>query len=216
MMLENALARCRHRGHPFQTIVDVGASNGSWSLRAKQIFPHVHCHLIEAQSLHEPALKALTTVRSDFTYTLAAAADTVGDISFAVGDPMGGLASHHGFTPDIATAVVPATTIDHEVASRNLRGPFLLKLDTHGFEVPIFEGASETLKQTELICVETYNFQFGAPALRFPDMIRYMEARGFRVIDVCDPMWRSGDAALWQWDFFFAPATRPEFARSTF
>src|SRR5437773_1542543 len=109
LSLENALARCRHRGHPLKTLIDVGASNGSWSWIAKQFFPHLHCHLIEAQPLHEPALKHLTSMRSDFTYKLAAAADKPGDVHFVVGDPMGGLASHQGFSQNVPTAALPAT-----------------------------------------------------------------------------------------------------------
>jgi FkbM family methyltransferase len=210
------LARCRHRGHPLRTIIDVGASNGSWSWTAKQFFPHLHCHLIEAQPLHEPALKQLVGARPDFTFTLAAAADKVGEVFFNVGDPMGGVAAHEKFAENVPSMSLPATTIDHEVAERKLAGPFLLKLDTHGFEVPIFDGATETLKQTELICVETYNFKFGGPAVRFHEMIAYLAGKGFAVIDVCDILWRPGDGALWQLDLWFAPASRPEFARTTY
>jgi len=214
--LENALARCRHRGHPLKTIIDVGASNGSWSWRAKQFFPHVHCHLIEAQPLHEPALKQLCAARSDFTHVLAAASDQVGEVIFAVGDPMGGLASHEALDASIPTERLPATTVDHEVEQRKLQGPFLLKLDTHGFEVPIFEGSAETLKSTELICVEVYNFNIAGPCIRFHEMIGYLEGKGFRCIDLCDILWRPGDAALWQVDLWFAPASRAEFKRNTY
>src|SRR5437016_9445566 len=75
LSLENALARCRHRGHPLRTIIDVGASDGSWSATAKQFYPQAHCHLIEAQPLHEPALRQLAAARADFTYALAAASE---------------------------------------------------------------------------------------------------------------------------------------------
>jgi hypothetical protein len=34
-----------------------------------------------------------------------------------------------------------------------LKGPFLIKLDTHGFEVPILRGAPATLLQTEGLIV---------------------------------------------------------------
>src|SRR5439155_20650241 len=178
--------------------------------------PQAHCHLIEAQPLHAAALRQLAAVRADFTYALAAASDQVGEVFFVVGDPMGGLASHEQFEPGVNTQRLPATTVDHEVAQRNLQPPFLLKLDTHGFEVPIFEGASETLKQTELICVETYNFKIAGPCIPFWEMISYLAGKGFRVIDVCDILWRQGDGALWQMDLWFAPSSRGEFARNTY
>lgn len=43
--------------------------------------------------------------------------------------------------------VVPATTIDLEVAERGLQAPFVIKLDTHGFELPILNGARGTLRK---------------------------------------------------------------------
>jgi hypothetical protein len=43
-----------------------------------------------------------------------------------------------------------------------------------------------------------------------------MAARGFRVIDLSEPLWRSKDGALWQLDLFFVRGTRPEFAYTRF
>ena len=60
-----------------------------------------------------------------------------------------------------------------------LRPPFLIKLDTHGFEVPILKGAQETLQQTNLLVIETYNFQLQPTSLRFHEMCSYMEFGGF-------------------------------------
>jgi hypothetical protein len=38
-------------------------------------------------------------------------------------------------------------TIDGLVRRNNLGGPYVLKLDTHGFEVPILEGAHAVLAE---------------------------------------------------------------------
>ena len=39
--------------------------------------------------------------------------------------------------------VVRETTIDHEIGAYGLPGPYLIKLDTHGYEAPILCGATE-------------------------------------------------------------------------
>ena len=108
------------------------------------------------------------------------------------------------------------TTVDAQIRIRQLRGPFLLKLDTHGFEVPIFEGASETLRQTALIIVETYNFHLNAGTLRFPEMCDYLAKKGFRCIDMSDPGYRPKDGTFWQMDLYFAPENDPVFASNTY
>jgi hypothetical protein len=41
-------------------------------------------------------------------------------------------------------------------------------------------------------------------------MVAWMRERGFGVVDMSEPLWRFGDACLWQMDFFFAPLSRPE------
>jgi hypothetical protein len=39
---------------------------------------------------------------------------------------------------------VRETTIDHEFGAYGLPGPYLIKLDMHGYEAPIRYGATET------------------------------------------------------------------------
>jgi len=209
LSLRSALARCKGRGMQIQTIIDVGASNGAWSLTAKEFFPDAFCFMIEAQSCWEGALQQLKASRSDVDYLLAAAADKPGEIFFEANDPLGGLASHSQPTGRVLR--VPCTTVDLQVEQRSLQGPFLLKLDTHGFEKPIFEGAHKTLWKTDLIVVETYNFKIAQTCLRFHEIIAYLESKGFRCVDMCDPLWRPLDQALWQFDLFFIPASHPLF-----
>jgi FkbM family methyltransferase len=209
LSLRSALARCKSRGTQIQTIIDVGASNGCWSMTAKDFFPNAYCFLFEAQSCWEAALQQLKASRSDVDYLLAVAGEKSGDVYFLTNDPLGGVALYS--EPPSEHRRLPCTTIDLEVEKRKLQGPFLLKLDTHGFEKPIFEGAEKTLKQTELIVVETYNFNIAPTCLRFHEIIAYLETKGFRCVDMCDPMWRPLDQALWQFDLFFIPASHPLF-----
>ncbi|MEP0870514.1 FkbM family methyltransferase [Trichocoleus desertorum AS-A10] len=209
LSLEAALQRSFSRGTQVQTIIDVGASNGSWSKTARQFFPHTFCHLIEANSFHQPALQALKASWKQVDFTLAAAGDRNGEIFFDGSDPFGGLASHQATNADNIT--VPVVTVDHIRHLNGLEPPFCLKLDTHGFEVPIFEGAKETLKETSLIVVETYNFKIAPDSLRFHEMCQYLEEKGFRCVDMCEPMFRPKDQTLWQFDLFFEPASDSKF-----
>jgi len=198
-------------GMRFATVIDIGASDGRWSQRVQRWFPDASYLLIEAQAVHEPRLQAYKARAGNVDYVLAAAADTCGQVFFNAGDAAGGLASHTNAGG--CTEPVPATTVDFEVQTRNLPPPFLIKLDTHGFEVPILKGAEHALAKTAAICVETYNFTVCEGCLRFPETCSFLRDRGFLPIGLVSPLFRQRDGVLWQMDLIFARADREEFQR---
>ena len=199
--MEGALRRLAP-ARQVQTVVDVGASNGRWSIMASRHFPGARYLLVEAQAAaHETALRKLHARRPQMEFVLAAAGAREGTVHFDASDPLGGMASEQQLPgPSIE---VPVTTIDAEVARRRMPGPFLIKLDTHGFEVPILEGAAQTLQQTAILVIEAYNFDLSPTSLRFPQMSLWVEKRGFRCVDLADVLYRPRDGALWQMDLFF-------------
>jgi FkbM family methyltransferase len=195
------------------TIIDVGASNGCWTRLALKAWPNAQYLLVEAQpGPHEQELARLATENPQVQYVIAAAGPQDGTIFFDGSDPFGGVASE-AFLDGIS---VPVVALDNEIRTRKLRGPFLLKLDTHGFEVPILRGASRILAESSLLVIESYNFDISPECLRFPQFCRHLEDIGFRCIDICDVLRRPGDGCLWQFDMFFAPKTRSEFGQNTY
>lgn len=208
MSTERALARIARRGLEVGTVIDVGASNGMWSEACRRQLPDARYLLVEAQETHRAALESYCARTPGSEFVLAAAGPRIGEIWFDDGDPFGGLASE---TPTAAMKrKVPVTTLDHEVASRALPGPYLVKLDVHGFEVPILEGAAATLAKASLVVIECYAFRVAEGSLLLDEMIAWMRERGFGLVDASEPLWRARDGCLWQMDLFFQPATRPE------
>jgi FkbM family methyltransferase len=193
-----------------ETVIDVGASNGQWSAHMMRHFPNARYLLIEAQeTAHGTALQTFKAAHPNVEYDLCAAGGHDGEIHFDASDPLGGLASTTPFPRN--DILVPMTTIDNAVSRRSLRGPFLLKLDTHGFEVPILQGARHTLAQSAMLIIEAYNFTLCPGALRFYELCQFLEPRGFRCVDMFDLMVRPGDRAFWQMDMVFLPSTHPVF-----
>lgn len=191
------------------TVIDVGASDGRWSAILMPVYPNANYLLIDADQYHQAGLEKFVKAHPKSQYVLAAAGDTLGEIYFHIDDNnhFAGMASHEpvkGFKP------VPVTTIDHEIAQRNLAGPYLIKLDTHGFEVQILEGAKKTLEQTNMLIIETYNHKILGNSLRFYELCVYLEERGFRVVDFYDPGHRENGVFM-QIDFCFIRVERPEF-----
>jgi FkbM family methyltransferase len=192
-----------------ETVIDVGASDGHWSARMMRYFPNAKYLLIEAQTAHGTALESFKAAHPNIEYELCAAGDREGEIYFDASDPMGGQASATPFPKNNIS--VPVRTVDNLVRRRNLRGPFLLKLDTHGYEVPILEGARQTMAQSAMLIIEAYNFTLCPGALRFYELCQFLEPRGFRCVDLFDLMNRPGDNAFWQMDMVFLPSTHPLF-----
>jgi FkbM family methyltransferase len=210
-----AMERLLKRNIAFNTVIDIGASDGRFTLDMLRYFPNANYLCVDAEAQHEPALRELARSRSNVQYLISAAGDREGEIFFQSGkfDSFGGRAA----VADGQNAIgVPMTTIDQMVKSRGLKGPFFLKLDTHGFEMLILEGAKETLKETNVFLSEVYNVQIGGNSPLFYEFCAAMEKRGFQCADIIEPLYRPSDQMLWQMDFIFLPKTRPEFSNPGF
>jgi FkbM family methyltransferase len=204
-----ALKRCIDRGVKVNTVIDVGASDGRWSEICMNFFPDARYLLIEAQEEHISGLELFRKGHSNVEYIIAAAGNRTGKIYFDNSGLFGGLASE---TPSGNHCIeIPVTTIDIEIDKRGLKPPFLIKLDTHGYEIPILEGALKTVKNSNLIVIETYNYKLTSDSLRYFEMSRYMENLGFSSIEIVDLMLRKKDNSFWQMDTFFIPSNSKEF-----
>jgi FkbM family methyltransferase len=196
-----AVKRITDHDFPVSSIIDIGASNGSWSIRAMKTFPEANFLAIEPLQEQEKALKSLKEKLSNFDYALCVAGDVDDQyVALNVSDDLDGSSVD---STGGETRSVPVKTIDKMVTERKLQGPFLLKFDTHGYEMPILSGAEETLKNTNLIIMEVYNFKITDHTLRFHEMCSHMETLGFRAYDIASPVLRLHDQAFWQMDILF-------------
>jgi FkbM family methyltransferase len=212
--MDELLARAAARHPAIATWVDVGASDGIWSLRAHRHFPHARYLLFEPLAERQHDLADLEK-RIGFIPVPAAAGAAPGNIEFTVDPELdgSGVASSHSQLP---TRTVPVETVSRVVAEKRLKGPFGLKLDTHGHEIAVLEGAEAILGGVELIIVEAYNFKLMPSCLRFHELCAWLESRGFRCCDLADPMRRPADGVLWQMDLAFARASHPMFTQSDY
>lgn len=196
------------------TVIDIGASDGSWSKMCMEFYPDSYYILIEALEAHKEELEIFTQNYPKSRYILKAAGKETGSIFFNTGSLFGGVAKSNRETDtDIE---VKMTSIDDEVQSQKLEGNFLVKLDTHGYEVPILEGAKQTLQKTDMLVIEAYNFRLNEDSLMFFELCEYLFQHGFRIIDMVDSVHRPKDRALWQMDLFFLKDTNAVFQKNSY
>ena len=199
-------------GSQVATVIDVGASTGSWSYECLQALPHARYLLVEANRTHEANLSRFAAYCSGIAEYVAAS-DQDGTLLFDDSDAYGG-----GIATAAAarTVEVPCRKIDTLLQAHQLPGPYLLKLDTHGFEMPILAGATECLAQAAGVIAEVYNHQIAPGSLLFFELCQAMAERGFRPAYLADVMERPADGTFWQMDILFLPMAHPMFARQTF
>ena len=213
--MDAALRRAGARLPRVGTVIDVGAAAGRWTQRARPHFPDARFLLIEPLRERVAELEALRTADSRIDFVSAVAGREPGETTFNVTDDLDG--SGVADSPGEASRTVKVTTIDGEVTRRQLPGPYFIKLDTHGYEVPILEGAMGVLCHTSLLMIEAYNFQLTDGCLRFPQLCTWLEKPfGFLPCDAVEPIRRPGDLVLWQMDIVFARMDAPFFSRKTY
>ncbi len=209
--MSKLLGRFAQREIPVRTVIDIGASNGSWSRQCLQFLPTANYLAIDPLREREPELAAMKSEFPNFDYALCVAGEQDGStVSLNVTADLDG-STVAGENPGTARSV-PVRSIDALLAERQLPGPYLLKFDTHGFELPILAGCAQTLAQTSAVIMEVYNFQLTPTSLRFAEMIQYMQGLGFRTADFADPLHRKADQLFWQIDYLFLRAENPLFA----
>lgn len=214
--MDGLLSRAAARGLKVGTIVDIGAAAGRWTRKALRHFPDVRFLLIEPLDERRAALEELRARHPNVEFAIAAAGEREGTAQLTVSPDLDGSGIYSGHASAAKLRDVPVTTLDAELSRRALPAPYLLKFDTHGFELPILAGAKGILPQTSAVVMEVYNFQLSAGCLRFHEMSARMESLGFRCADLADPMLRPRDQVLWQLDLLFFRNDAPFFKDATY
>lgn len=212
----DALDSIRKRGYSPSTIIDVGASNGKWSLLAHTVFPNAHFLLIEPLPENRAAISKLLRRQKNWHYCEKAAGNETGTVLINVTEDLDGSAV---VVDERVTGHVKSfemTTIDRMCQDIGLSGPYLVKLDTHGFEAPILEGMKSIWDKVDFLVIEAYNFKFHPRCLRFFELALLLEQRGFLPLDLVETRHRPKDFLLWQMDIVFGRKEQEEFQRFTY
>jgi FkbM family methyltransferase len=186
--ITDSLKLLASKGLRYRTVMDLGCADGHFFVQhyGLGLFAGAVPVNVDANPIYESSLRAIRDTLGGH-YVLAAAADFVGEVDLTLGshpywssllsekDPywqrMNKL--HRG------KLKVPAVTVDSLSRRFSLQPPFLLKLDIQGAELAVLKGASETLKETDVIVCEI-------DLAEFHDLDRALNEAGFSLFDVTE------------------------------
>lgn len=217
--LPHALARLKERPVEVRSIISLGAGGGGDSVAMLKQWPDAGLLLIEMDDRFEADFKRLGAKHPNLRYELCGAAGEDSDGLQLKDDKFGGAIVQAGSTQAEAAKPVKLRRLDTLVRDHKLEAPYFLKFDTHGAELDILSGAQDVLANTSLIMMEVYNFKLrfmDFKNLTFDEMSLHMKQLGFRCVDMCDPLYRPGDMALWQMHMFFIRSDHPTFERTSY
>jgi FkbM family methyltransferase len=217
--LAHALARLAARPIEVRGIISLGAGGGGDSVAMLKQWPDAKLLLVEMDDRFEDELTSLKARHPGVSYEVCGAAGEDREGLQLKSDRFGGAIVKEGSASDHITKTVRLRRVDTLVREHDINGPYFLKFDTHGAELDILAGASEVLANTALIMMEVYNFKLrfmDFKNLTFDEMSLHMKQLGFRCVDVCDPLFRPGDMALWQMHMFFIRADHAIFNHTSY
>lgn len=177
------------RGLPVDTLVDVGANRGQFSLLVRAIYPHAVIYAFEP--LERPAAAYRRLFAGDPLTTLHQCA--VGPqhlrqaMHVSARDDSSSLlpitAEQVRFAPGTAqarTETVAVERLDQYLSTSNLKGSSLLKIDVQGFELEALKGCETLLPCFDFIYVEVSFLELYAGQALAPDIMAYLIAQGFQ------------------------------------
>ena len=181
------LAFWKSKGMNPSVIYDVGAHEGSWAEQILKVFPEAHLELFEANRDHLPTIDKYShhilllgnESKKNVQYFRNTIGCTTGNSIY--------LEQTQYFVPGTAVIeLLDMYTLDEYTLSKNLKTPDFVKLDVQGAELDILKGMTRLMKDVKYFVIETalHSYNKGAPMAE--DIIAFMSANGYAMIDLVE------------------------------
>lgn len=182
----------------FQTIIDVGASKGNFSLQFHKIFPKAQIYAFEPLAGCSELIKKKLEGVTDFKLFEFALSDFKGRSNFFRSSYSG--ASSLIKMASLQKELFPVTvgefleeiqvdTMDNVLGGIQLNEPILIKLDVQGTEDKVIKGGKLVFSKAKAVITETSFCQLYEGQPLFNDICHFLEDLGFQYAGI----WGEGD-----------------------
>jgi FkbM family methyltransferase len=203
-----ALERIKSNNIEPNLIIDVGAAKGLWSKECSKIWPNSEYFLVE------PIPEQFNLIPNNLGNTIkyqiikGVCGSEKGKAKLTLTDDLDG-SGLYGESEGkyIEVEVFTMDEILRDCGDKKI----VVKLDTHGFENQIIDGAMSNIENVEAWIIEVYGFYVSPTAPLFHELSQRMFMLGYRLFDIIDIMRREKDKSFWQADAVFLKATHPIF-----
>lgn len=204
MSLNNFLIKIQQDGLKINTVYDIGANAGYWTMEMKQtVLSHCGFYMFEGNPVHESALR-----QNGSPFYICILSNPERDtVDYYTNNSTGdSYYKENTVHYDRAAPVsMPCYTLDSIVAADGLPTPEFLKIDTQGSELDILRGAEETLKKVDLVYLECPILRYNLGAPNIQEYLDFMTDRGFVPMDVLEV--HNSEYTLLQIDIMFIRLT---------
>ena len=205
--IDRAIQRLRDFGFVPTAIIDVGAYEGGFGEEASHAWPDAYVVLVEANPAMIPKLEIVREcIGSHKCIVLPVLVLDRRYSTVPFYQMEGGSGVFYELTSFPRNKLqLPATTLENILKPIALPpGPWFLKLDIQGAEVPALCGlGSENWKNVEVIYMEVSTIEYCKGAPLFAEVVAYMARQGMLVFDIGSMWFRETDKVLFQVDLVF-------------
>lgn len=207
----NFIAHLKAKGFQPGTVIDIGVAKGTpWLYQ----FPDAKLVLVEPNPQFQQDLQSIAAEnRADIlpyaagveAGVLTLNVDLHAPSSSSFYDASAELLSYwqkRGRRRSTETRSVDVRPLDALIAE-HYRPPFLIKIDTEGFELEVLKGAVQTLAKAECLIVETSVARRYEGSYAFADLIAFLASRDFGLSDILDVQSFDGDGDISYMDIAF-------------
>ncbi|HKP23030.1 MAG TPA: FkbM family methyltransferase [Dongiaceae bacterium] len=194
----------RAKGFSPKLIIDIGASDGSWTSHCRKIFPDPQYRLYEPLYSHldhyRNGIDGLIAGSDRISVRPVALAEKAQKADFfitphSVGSSLLPLSEAKKIVVDVAT-------LDEDVA--HITSPIdILKMDTQGAELRILRGAKSVLSRCRIVVVETWVYRgYGPPTPLAHEIVDELAGHDFRAFGAGGAYFNPGNV-LYAIDLYF-------------